>query len=189
MRITIDQASAKQVQTALQKAVDDKSVKLLLDTVANNVTQLAHANCDAYGGKSFWKAIKRSITSKVDTSTNSVEIGATDWRATHVQFGGPISAPGKGQGSLGRKSLTIPISDKSYGKTVSSFAGQTLIKIKNILFLATAKKGGQESVIEPLFVLVKKTRPQKPRPFMPWGAEADTLVFKAADDWMRAVIQ
>lgn len=190
MRVTIDQTSAKQLQNTLKKAVGDKRVVELLNAIGKSVKQLAHANCDAYGGRSFWRKIKQSIDYSIDPATNSVEVGSTDWRSAHVQNGGPISAPGKGPGSQNREYLTIPISPKSYGKSISSFNRDEIVFIRTktqcIVFEAK-DKGKKGSVMEPLFVLVKKTKAQKPRPFLPWGTEAETMVFVATDEWIKAI--
>lgn len=178
MKVTVDPSSAETLRKAFEKALSAGRTKQLFTLIGDDLAEKAKDNCDSRGRGGFWQKIRDSISAT--PTDGGVEVGSTYWVAPHVQFGGPISAPGKGEGSEGRNALTIPISPKSKGKRVSDFDRKKIVKIDNVLFLKVGKKK-----MEPLFVLCKRTKPQAPRPFMPWESEVDEIAGKAAALWMK----
>jgi hypothetical protein len=187
MRVDVDKASAEKLKVALGDVLSNENRKELFDTIGTIVKIEAQEKAIAYGGRNFWRnEIADSIS--YETNDSGVEIGSADWRSPHVQFGGAISAPGKGEGTKNRRFLTIPASKEAYGKSVSDFDNrETFLTSKNkffesgVIWLKGTGKNGQGK--KPLFWLVKKTKPQRKRPFMPWGKEVEQLVGDAIEAW------
>ena len=151
--------------------------------IGEDIKESAIQKAKSYGGKYFM--IKRQADAiHYKANGTQVEIGSSDWTSNQVQFGGPISAPGKGEGATGAMCLTIPISKKAYGKRVRDFLDNKIFFANGFVWLKGKK--GQPS--ERIFVLRKKTKPQRPRPFLPWGEdEIKPFIDKAIDNWMRAI--
>ena len=80
----------------------------MLDVAAMEVERKARANALAKGGRHFWV---QEIVNSLHTEAvgGSRVVGSTHVAAAHKQYGGPISAPGRGEGALGRQALTIPV--------------------------------------------------------------------------------
>lgn len=191
MPVIVDKQSAKELEKALSGLVSEKNMGRLFKEIGETIKEAAIQKAKSYGGRYFM--IKRQADAiHYKANGTQVEIGSSDWTANQVQFGGPISAPGKGQGSTFAKALTIPISPKAYGKRVRDFNSDNIFFMHGIVWLKAGKlKGrgkGKHMEIEPLFVLVKKTKPQRARPFLPWGEdEIKPFIDKAIDNWMRAI--
>jgi hypothetical protein len=145
------------------------------------ITEKARRKGQTYTkGGQFWNRVCQSIGFTYSTKAKTLTYGANHVAAAHKQYGGVISAPGKGEGSRRSKYLTIPISPISKGKNTSVFRK---VSIKTFFF--TSKKGNlilamtssTKKKMEPLFLL-KKSVYQKAQPYFPDGAELDTVVTK-----------
>lgn len=145
------------------------------------ITEKARRKGETYSkGGQFWNRICQSIGFTYDIKAKTLTYGAKHLVSEHKQYGGIISAPGKGEGSRHSKYLTIPISPISKGKSAGFFKKPS---IKTFFF--TSKKGnlilamasGKKKKMEPLFVL-KKSVYQKAQPYFPEGAELDAIVTK-----------
>jgi hypothetical protein len=187
IKATISPESLKAMEAKFAGMVTKERMASLFDSVGQEIKDAAEAKARSYGGRNFWRdKIIRKI--KYDANSDGVTVGVASDLASHVQFGGTISAPGKGPGSKFRKYLTIPISDAAYGKSVGDFPKENILFLKGIVWLVELRGKGkkEESVMEPLFVL-KKSVKQKARPFMPWGeSEIHPIVKSAVDSWMEA---
>ena len=155
----------------------DELIKKLKDreplfrAVGKKVVRQAKDNARKRGkGSSFWKSIAESVSCVY--SNNSLVVGSTHHVSAHKQFGGTISAPGRGEGSKHASYLTIPIAPESKGKRVRDFNGFFGIKSKagNTMFSIKDGKG-----FKPLFVLVKSVT-QKAYPWFPEGTQLDRAI-------------
>ncbi len=106
----------------------------------------------------FWLQIAQSVNAPVQTE-RSVSVTVSDPRIGQKVYGGPIVAKRAG-------ALTIPVSEKAYGRTAATFEHETGLKLfrpgpagekKNVLM---AKVGEQ---VEVEYVLVKSVQ-QSPDP-------------------------
>ena len=176
--------------TALQdifRRLEPPAQKHLLGRIGFNIARQAKANARAMHDKAkrpsikgggFWAGVANSISYRVDD--HSVTIGAAHYAAAHKQFGGTISAPGKGVGSKGAKFLTIPIAEEAYGHSVGELKSRLdIFRIGNILFGRPKKSKGAIRVI-PLYVL-KKSVSQKPEPWFPTEAQIYYRISEAID--------
>lgn len=140
-------------------------------------------------GGGFWAKIRDSVN--YEATADGVTVGSAHYAATHKQFGGTISAPGKGAGSTGAKMLTIPISDKSRGYTVGQLTNRYLIfRLPETNILAGIKKTKKEltgtgkgatNEMVMLFVLKKRVT-QKAEPWFPDEAKAARAISQLLDD-------
>lgn len=135
-------------------------------------SRLARQRAMAKGGRSFWQEIADSI--QVHEEGQTVSIGATHVAARIKHFGGRVSAPGRGAGSLHRRALAIPIGiarANRWDTDAAQQAGYDLFSSKDengtrILFGTRRNK----KKAEPLFVLRKAAQiPADPY----WLTEAD----------------
>ncbi len=131
----------------------------------------AQRNAIAKGGRRLWRDLARSVNVR-SVGPGGVEVFSDHVAAAQKQFGGVISAPGKGPGSHGARALTIPIKgSRAEGKLVGEFtaAGEKLFVLgktdgnRGGILCATAPDGTAEM----LFILLKRTRPQTPQPWFP----------------------
>lgn len=137
-------------------------------------------NARAYGGRSFWPGIANSVNTQVNAQ--GFLVGSSHFAASHKQFGGTISAPGRGPMSRGRRNLSIPL-DGAKGKTPSDFQNLWCLKSKKgNLFLVRNKN--KKSALELLFVL-KKEVTQKAYPWFPLKDEAKTEIKRGIDIWRK----
>jgi len=131
------------------------------------VRKEAIRRCLAKGGRRFWREMARSV--QVERGSGSMLVEAQHRAAAQKQYGGVIKAKGKAGG--GADHLAIPIEgSEAEGKDTHKFAlgGYELfalgLKDDNQGVLGYTGKDGQ---FVPLFVLVTKTKPQRPDKFMP----------------------
>ena len=90
-------------------AIDiELAARNILLRVGHLASNMAKRNAYAKGGRSFWRDIGDSIH-VVQPSPGEVIVGAAHVAAGIKHFGGRVSAPGRGAGSLHRKALAIPI--------------------------------------------------------------------------------
>ena len=171
----------------------------MLEIVGEEVARKARRNARGKGGRRFWvQDILDSIHSE-STSGGRI-VGSTHVAAAHKQFGGEISAPGKGEGALRRQFLTIPAGkarENRWDTDKAKAAGSKLFRVKRksdgALFLfgsrepATPKKGkGKGSPAELLFTL-KKSVFQKADPWFPMGKELEEAVGKGIDLYLKTL--
>ena len=141
----------------------------------------AQDNARAHGGKSFWQGIANSVSTQVNE--HGLLVGSSHFAASHKQFGGTISAPGKGPMSKGSRYLTIPLGDKARRKNPSDLKDLWCYKAKSgNLFLVRSEKTESGSRLELLFLL-KKAVTQKAYPWFPLGDEAKTEIRRGINIW------
>lgn len=80
----------------------------------------------------FWLQVGRSVQNPEQTGYNSVSVTISDPRFAQKVFGGTITAKRAG-------ALTIPVSERAYGRTASTFERETGLK------LILIKTGGSKS--------------------------------------------
>jgi len=131
----------------------------------------AQRNALAKGGRRLWRDLARSVNVRT-LGPDGVEVFSSHVAAAQKQFGGPIEAPGKGPGSHGASMLTIPIrGSRAEGKTVAEFeaGGDKLFVLgkqdgeRGGILCATGADGAPEH----LFILTKRTKPQRAQPWFP----------------------
>ena len=133
---------------------------------------LARQRARAKGGRSFWQEIADSI--QVHEEGQTVSIGATHVAARIKHFGGRVSAPGRGAGSLHRRALAIPIGiarANRWDTDAAQQAGYELFRPRgsNIL-MGRSTRHRRAHQADPLFVLRKAAQiPADPY----WLTEAD----------------
>lgn len=189
----------REVFTRLQlQATGPASMRSLLKEVGVQVAETVARSALAKGGTQFWRDVSNTVTKRVDGSSG-VEIGASHVAAAFKEYGGTISAPGKGPGAHKppRKYLTIPISPLAKKKNVGDFKkGETFIarskKGNLIIFLKekTKKSWSKSTKLlrsmmgpQPLYVL-KPSVTQKPDPWWPSTAKIDAAINKAGELWI-----
>jgi hypothetical protein len=150
-------------------------VRLLMSWGAR-IRREAQRRAIAKGGRRFWREIARSIM--LVPKSRMVTVEARHRAAAQKQYGGVIRAKGKGGG--GADALTIPISPESEGLRAANFtaAGLKLFRVGNALGYS---KDGQ---FQPLFALVRQTKPQRPDPFFP---DEDEMVDIGEQETMRVL--
>ena len=80
----------------------------------------------------FWLQVARSTNNPEQTGYNAVSVTVSDPRIAQKVFGGKIEAKEAG-------ALTIPESEKAYGRRASTFEAETGLR----LFLLKGKQGGE----------------------------------------------
>lgn len=150
----------------------------------------AQTNAIAKGGRRLWREIARSVA--VDqVSNDGVRVRATHPAAGHKHKGGPIEAPGKGPWAKGAQSLAIPLSGSpAEGRMPGEFKGMFRLPGTNVLAIkatnAMRDRSGRyirrdkANPIVAMFVLVKKTKPQRANPWWPENAYVNRLGLKLA---------
>jgi hypothetical protein len=138
-------------------------------------SRLARQRAMAKGGRSFWQEIADSI--QVHEEGQTVSIGATHVAARIKHFGGRVSAPGRGAGSLHRRALAIPIgiartnrwdTDAAQQAGYELFSDTTDNGVRILFGRSTRHRRAHQR--EPLFVLRKAAQiPADPY----WLTEAD----------------
>ena len=157
----------------LFKMLSPEQTDRLLKRIGMGIKLRAQGNARARGGK-FWNAMAASMNYQVEGGR--LEVGATHVAAAQKQFGGPISAPGKGDTAKGARALTIPISPEAKGRSVGELKTRFVIfRLPGTNVLAGVRKGATRSPKKwetiPLFALVKRTKPQRPSPWFPDEAD------------------
>ena len=167
-------------------------VDAIMDVAAMEVERKAKANALAKGGRHFWVS---EIVNSIHTETmgrNRV-VGSTHVAAAHKQYGGPISAPGKGEGALGRQALTIPVGkarENRWDTDKAQAAGYDLFKVKGkvgrgLLFgRRTRGKSNRSRNKDELLFVLRKSVMQSPEPWFPQGQELEDAVRNGIDLYM-----
>ena len=179
-------------------------MKRLLREVGTQVGEtVSRSALEKKPGTKFWQDVSNSVNKRVEGS-ESVEIGASHVAAAFKEYGGTISAPGKGPGSRHAKYLTIPISPKARGTNVSDWPKKSIRLVntgKSVLIclvkgaekLKNKRRGGKRGsfvkqafsdLLEPLFVL-KKSVTHKPNPWWPSASKINAAIEKAGQLWFK----
>lgn len=85
----------------------------------------------------FWLQVGRSVQNPQQSGYNSVSVTVSDPRFAQKVFGGTITAKRAG-------ALTIPVSEKAYGRTASTFERETGLKL---ILIKTGKGKPQNAVL------------------------------------------
>ena len=187
--------------TAFGVNLEAKEPEMLL-VVGEEIAKVARGNARSKGGRRFWvHDILNSIHN--EETGDSQTVGSTHVAAAHKQFGGTISAPGRGEGSLHRKYLTIPVGlarQNRWDTDAAQAAGWQLAMVKKgskrYLFgtrarkrKATAKRRRKSAKAIPrelLFVL-KESVTQPADPWFPMGQELETAVRRGVDLYLKTL--
>lgn len=109
------------------------------------------------GGTRFWAQVPRTIHA-VPRGTSAARVQVDHVAAAQKEFGGPIVAkPGK--------ALTIPLNATAKRKRAREFRDLFILPGTNLLMRHVGPRSNGELVA--MYLLVKRTRPQRPDPFMP----------------------
>ena len=182
---------AAKIEAAGVALTSDQAVADMLEIVGEEVARRARRNARGKGGRRFWvQDIMDSIHSEAYQGGQIV--GSTHVAAAHKQFGGEISAPGKGEGALHRQYLTIPTGaarQNRWDTDKAKAAGYKLFRVKRksdgaqFLF---GTRGKAKGPAELLFIL-KKSVFQKADPWFPMGAELEAAVKKGIDLYLSTL--
>lgn len=124
------------------------------------------------GGSRFWAQLARTIHA-VPRGTSAARVQVDHVAAAQKQFGGPITAkPGK--------ALTIPLNDAAKRRRAREFRDLFILPGTNLLMRHVGPRGNGELVA--MYLLVKRTRPQRPDPFMP----NDTQIARLGEELAEA---
>ena len=152
-----------------------------------NIQDRAYRHARSKGGRHLWKDIANSVHLR-SIGPSGVEIFSDHVAAAQKQFGGVIEAPGKGPGATGARFLTIPLrGSAAEGKTVGDFkTGGSKLFVLGKRDDAGGRGGilarlGAGGAVEPLFILCKRTKPQRAEPWFPNETETLELGSKMAD--------
>lgn len=140
----------------------------------------AQRNATAKGGRRFWRQVARSVR-VVSAGPTSVSVNAYHVAAAQKQFGGKISAPGRGEGSKQADALAVPFpGSRAEGRTPSEFGDLDMIPRQGKPPLLIAKRGRavkgtrftEVTHYELLFVLVKSVDQRKD----PWWPKTSDVM-------------
>ena len=164
----------------------------MLDVAAMEVERAARANAMKKGGRSFWV---RQIADSLHTETvgEARVVGSTHVAAAHKQFGGTVSAPGKGEGSLHRAALTIPVGiarENRWDTDKAQAAGWRLFRVKGkdgrgLLFGERVSGSKRKRRRQELLFVLRKSVEQKPDKWFPEGAQLEAAVSRGIDLYLR----
>ncbi|MDD5484068.1 MAG: hypothetical protein PHP98_10560 [Kiritimatiellae bacterium] len=163
--------------TIIAHAENERERRQLFATIRMTTERSLKDSAIAKGGRHFWRDLADSVTGESDA--DSAIVGATHPAAAIRQYGGTISAPGKGPLSTGAKYLAIPISDKARGKSPREFQD---------LFFVMAKGGGKYlfSAINngEIFYILKKSVEHPADPWLPSDNKIAEELRAAAHAWL-----
>jgi len=152
---------------------------------AHLTARQARRNATAKGGE-FWQEIGDSI--QVHEEHGAVAVGATHVAAAMKHFGGRVSAPGKGAGSLHRKALTIPIGiarANRWDTDKAEDAGYDLYKPKgkSVIFGKPKKpKKGKKAQQDELLFVLRKAATIPADPWWPDDSDIHANIARAISD-------
>ena len=138
----------------------------------------------AKGGRKLWRQIARSVEVR-GVSADGVSVTASHPAAAQKQFGGPIEAPGKGPWAKGSGALTIPLpGSRAEGRTASEFGELQMIKRTGGRPPLLVQMRGKQTDF--LFVLIKRTKPQRPDPWWPEPEAVNRMGLLTANRMLEA---
>lgn len=162
-----------------------------LSKIGASVSETAKQSARAKGGRRFWADVAKSVSYQM-AGADAVQVGATHVAAAQKQFGGVISAPGRGEGATGAKWLTIPVGVARERRLSARKASETyslfLVKSKagKRLLFGTKKAAKRNKVSELLFVL-KKSVTQKADPWFPEGATLQSAISRGIESYQKGL--
>jgi len=109
----------------------------------------------------FWLQVAQSVNAPIQTGYNVVSVRVSDPRIAQKVFGGPIVPKRAG-------ALTIPVSEKAYGRTAATFEAETGLKLFLLKKGKDSERGGVLAAkigdqIEVEYILAKSVQ-QEPDP-------------------------
>jgi hypothetical protein len=172
--VSIDKSPFKTILGHVESVSERRE---LFATIRATMDRALKDSARSKGGKSFWKDLANTITGESDA--DSAIVGATHPAAAIRQFGGTISAPGKGPLSTGAKYLSIPVSPKSRGKSPREFNDLFFVMTKGGgKYLFSAAHGGE------IFYVLKKSVKHPVDPWVPEENKRAEQLRAAARTWL-----
>ena len=146
IRISYNEAGFRsRMQALLAKAENPTAMLLAVGRELSNQLRAHFARKDreqpnklSSRREHFWLQVRSSVNAPVQTGDNAVSVNVSDPRIAQKVFGGKIVAKEAG-------ALTIPVSEKAYGRTASTFERETGLKL--ILIRQGGKKSGSGKAI------------------------------------------
>lgn len=142
-------------------------------------------------GSGFWSRLAEGVRCRAQGASVSVDhaSNATNGLAEHVHKGGPIRPRNS-------KFLAIPLDKSLKGEWASERVWRTktgkplFIRLKpnaggERALLAEERGKGRSRFLKALYVLVRRTRPQKPRPWWPEDKEFQALAERETAFWLE----
>ncbi len=180
LRIKLENADA------IREAVDGLTGEEFAELWAEAVMRLAKKNAEEVIKGNFWRTVAGGV--RAETFPGGRAEVSTDYIGVHVHEGGPIA-------SRNGKDLAIPLdTPASRQYNPQRLFARELDKIK--LFAVLTKSGkkllfrahekGEKAAPDegPLFVMLRQTRPQKPRQWWPTDAEADKATIELIETYL-----
>lgn len=161
------------------KVLEDIDPKEMTEAIVEGVTDAVFEETRSSAlalGKNLGPRIARSLCSKVDGLVGNVTAaeGADGYIGLHVHTGGPIQ-------SRNGKMLAIPTKwNNRRNKFASDRNDLQLVKGRKRCYLFKRVREG-EVLGKPLFTILRRTKPQRPRPW--WPGEND--VRRIADEFIK----
>ena len=154
--------------------------KTLFPLIGTLISREAKRGARQKVGGGFGNDIANSVS--YSTTGNRLTVGASHFAASHKNFGGTITAPGKGPGAKGAKALTIPLTEAARGKSARQFNNTFLLVRpgRNTIIMQSVGDGAAR----PLFVLVTSVT-QKGTHWFPGRAKQEKIVAQAIKLWFK----
>jgi hypothetical protein len=92
----------------------------------------------------FWLQVSRTVSAPAQSGYNSVAVKVSDPRIAQKVYGGTITAKAAG-------ALTIPVEERAYGRTASTFEAETGLKL---ILIRTG--GGKNNAFQNAVLAVKE---------------------------------
>ena len=179
LRVTVENADA------FKDVADKLTGEEFLELWTEAVMRLAKKNAENVIKGDFWRTVAGDI--RAETFPGRAEVTA-DYIGVHVHEGGPIA-------SRNGRDLAIPLDtpgSRQYNPRrlfareldkIKMFA--VLTKSGKKLLFRAREKGEKAATDEgPLFVMLRQTRPQKPRQWWPTDAEADKATIELIETYL-----
>lgn len=178
----------RHASVVIKAIADSLKAADVLRYVGQNVAIRAQNAAYEKPGRRFWREIGDSVNTQRGED-GSVTVGATHEAAGHKQFGGQISAPGKGPGTLGSKALTIPmgVAREKRWTTRDAMESYDLFKVKTKAgrsFLFGKSKTSKKAKAVVLFTL-RKSVMQQAEPWFPMGTKLQAAIAEGIDIYMK----
>lgn len=165
----------------------------LHSVVGEAIAKQARANAVAMGGRKFWHRVADSTRLSEATPERAV-VSSSHVAAAQKQFGGDISAPGKGPNSRNARRLAIPVDEqaRSQGRDPAYYARSHQLEVvvskrakgKDQALLGYTAGQGKNRKFRPLFVLVKRVS-QRAYPWFPMAGDAAAIATSEAARFLK----
>ena len=154
-------------------------------TLAVSMRDLAYNNAAKNKGKNFWMELAEGVRVKTDGLTVTIDHKTNDTNhlAEHVHEGGIIRPKNS-------KYLAIPIDKSVEGEYASDQPEGSMFIVRRkqdgangraYLMRPAATKRGKPKL---LYVLVRQTKPQRPRPWWPTDDDFNALAERETNWWL-----